>query len=123
VIAFDCVECFADPNVSTWPPTIRWNGTLVHLSGDVGEEARLSPDGRLVAYVWDGAIWLRTLEPSQGRRLTSGPTNHGAVAGDYEPAWFPDGKHLAFIRNGALWTVGSDGRGAKRSTLHPPPPV
>jgi Tol biopolymer transport system component len=114
VIAFDCVDCFASTNISTWPPTIRWNGRLVRVSGDVGQEARLSPDGRLVAYVWDGAIWLRTLEPSPARRLTNGPTHNGAVAGDDAPAWFPDGKRLAFIRNGALWTVGNDGRGAKR---------
>jgi Tol biopolymer transport system component len=130
VIAFDCEGCFFPNAISTWPATIRWNGVRVRLNGGAGQGVRLSPSGRVVAYVRDGEIWLRPLNVSAGRRLTNPPFNHQAYGpGDGEPAWFPNGKRLVFVRgtpdrpNGdnrtALWTVGSDGRGAK--LLYAPP--
>ena len=59
-----------------------------------------SPDGRSVAFVWDGDdgsrpdIYVRPLEGGGMQRLTSGP------AADLSPAWSPDGRRIAFLGAG-----------------------
>ncbi|HZT53312.1 MAG TPA: S9 family peptidase [Gaiellaceae bacterium] len=69
-------------------------------------EPRLSPDGRLAAYVVDwvdreangyrSAIWLAPLDgSSEPRRLTWGGRR------DWSPRWSPDGRWLAFVSNRA----------------------
>ena len=52
---------------------------------------RISPDGRLVAYEWDGAIWVRELDRADGERkiLDLGGSEFGAP-----PCWSPDGSKL-----------------------------
>src|SRR5579864_650685 len=64
-------------------------------------DARLSPDGKTVAYVVtsvteaDGgstsAIWLGNLEDGSTRQFTAGD------AADTEPQWAPDSTRLAFV--------------------------
>jgi dipeptidyl aminopeptidase/acylaminoacyl peptidase len=67
-------------------------------------DPRLSPDGRLVAYVvgridkdenaYRSAIWLAPVDGSEEpRQLTSG------VRRDGSPRWSPDGRWLAFVSN------------------------
>jgi dipeptidyl aminopeptidase/acylaminoacyl peptidase len=65
------------------------------------EGARLSPDGKTVAYVVShvdaekeeerAAIWLLSLETGESRPLTAG------LARDTSPQWSPDGRQLAFL--------------------------
>jgi tricorn protease len=51
----------------------------------------LSPDGKTLAFDWDGDIWTVPAAGGVARRLTQHP------ARDREPRFSPDGKQLAFI--------------------------
>ncbi len=58
----------------------------------------IAPDGRTIAYVWDGNqskfdIYLRSIDGGPARLLTHGQGN------DFFPSFSPDGTHLAFLRN------------------------
>ncbi len=58
-----------------------------------------SPDGQKLAFLKDGAIWIRTLDQEAPIRLGS---TEGALPGFF---WSPDSGYLAFARHGQLWTV------------------
>ncbi|MHB1424843.1 MAG: S41 family peptidase [Gemmataceae bacterium] len=51
----------------------------------------LSPDGKTLAFDWDGDIWSVPTAGGLARRLTNHP------ARDREPRFAPDGKQIAFI--------------------------
>ncbi|MFO0812449.1 MAG: S41 family peptidase [Gemmatales bacterium] len=51
----------------------------------------LSPDGQLLAFDWNGDIWLAPITGGSVRQLTTHP------ARDRDPKFSPDGKTLAFI--------------------------
>jgi len=79
-------------------------------------EPSFSPDGKQVAFSWDGekgdkfSIYVKLLGETNALRLTTSPT------GDYYPAWSPDGKRIAFLRQGSdggIYTVSPLG-GAER---------
>ncbi len=61
----------------------------------------LSPDGRQVAFVWNGEkqdnydIYVKLVGDTTPRRLTSSP------AMEYSPVWSPDALHIAFLRDTA----------------------
>jgi len=58
----------------------------------------LSPDGRHVAFSWNGErqdnfdIYILTIASGNVRRLTAAPAH------DLNPAWSPDGRAIAFLR-------------------------
>jgi dipeptidyl aminopeptidase/acylaminoacyl peptidase len=101
----------------------------VYALTSVGD-ARLSPDGREVAYVvnwingeangYRSAIWVTALDGSEEpRQLTSG------VRSDSSPRWSPDGRWLAFISNrdgadeeahGELYVLPANGGEPRRLT-------
>ncbi|HXE13005.1 MAG TPA: protein kinase, partial [Bryobacteraceae bacterium] len=66
----------------------------------LGDESQpsLSPDGKQVAFTWEGEngnnrdIYITSLSHKSPHRLTNDP------AEDVYPAWSPDGKQIAFIR-------------------------
>lgn len=67
-----------------------------------------SPDGKQIAFMRDGRIWLMSATGADPRPLTA-PTG----AWDTVSAWRPDGKRLAFVR------LSPDGRKAKLMLIDP----
>ncbi|MEH6462098.1 S41 family peptidase [Chitinimonas sp. JJ19] len=64
--------------------------------GDKLEELHLSPDGKQLAFVARGDIWLAAVAGGSASRLTR------SAAAESQLAWSPDGKQLAYtsLRNG-----------------------
>ena len=77
---------------------------LTTYSGSESEPA-LSPDGKQVAFVWDGVgrnnfdVYVRLVDGGDALRLTTDP------AEDHAPAWSPDGRQLAFRRGTAIYLI------------------
>jgi Tol biopolymer transport system component len=63
------------------------------------EHPAFSPDGRQLAFDWDGHennnidIYVQALDSDTPPRLTSSPSDES------RPAWSPDGKQIAFLRS------------------------
>ena len=58
--------------------------------GDADKGAHFSPDGKSVAFIRDGNLWILPLEGGEARQLTSAST------GASDPLWSPDGEWIAF---------------------------
>jgi eukaryotic-like serine/threonine-protein kinase len=74
----------------------------------------LSPDGREVAFCWNGEkqgrnydIYVQRISDETPQRLTTDP------APDVYPNWSPDGNKIAFLRDGFLYLISPRG-GAER---------
>jgi serine/threonine protein kinase/Tol biopolymer transport system component len=62
----------------------------------------ISPDGGHLAFVRNGALWVRDLDKLEARQLT------GTEGAQY-PFWSPDSRQLAYLQANAAWRVGIDG--------------
>ncbi|MHC4840624.1 MAG: S41 family peptidase [Planctomycetota bacterium] len=60
------------------------------LASQIKRQPNLSPDGKTVAFVYDGDIWVSAVKGGFARRLTSTVDNEGS------PKFSPDGKWLAY---------------------------
>ncbi|MBD5357749.1 MAG: peptidase S41 [Bacteroides sp.] len=79
-------------------------------------DARISPDGNTIAFVYKGDIFTVPSVGGQARRLTSSDALNSA------PVWSPDGKSIAFAsdRNGGLdvYIMSADGGTPRRLTYN-----
>jgi TolB protein len=98
-----------------------------------GADPSVSPDGRRLAFVRDGAIWVMRRDGSGQRPLTSPdvgstekrfPGSNATV--DNGPAWSPDGRTVYFSRldwettTESIFSVHADGTGLRRLTKASP---
>jgi tricorn protease len=96
---------------------LLWASTL-----DAKESIRLvnnpalSPQGKLLAFDWNGDIWVVPSTGGNAKPLTQNP------AKDRQPKWSPDGKQIAFIsdREGSpqVFVMSSEGGTPKQLTNH-----
>ncbi|MEA2329530.1 MAG: eukaryotic-like serine/threonine-protein kinase, partial [Thermoanaerobaculia bacterium] len=63
----------------------------------------ISPDGRHIAYPSEGALWIRSLDELDPRKVP--------ITGEHQPVlfWSPDSKWVAFISDDKLWKIAADG--------------
>src|SRR5258708_4106689 len=76
----------------------------------------LSPDGALLAFDWNGDIWVVPSTGGTARQLTQQPGR------DSQPKFSPDGRRIAFVsdRDGSqqVYVMPADGGPAKQVTFH-----
>jgi len=85
-----------------------------------------SPDGKQVAFMRDGRIWLMAADGSAARAVTGSDKRQSAW--DAVPAWQPDGKLIAFARlspegDPSLVMTVDPASGAERQVGEEPEPV
>lgn len=102
-----------DGNVQTW--VMRANGGARHaISPKTSYQAEptLSRDGRRIAFVKAGDIYVMSVNGTHVRRLTSSASTEGA------PTWSPDGRWLAYPSSrpggSSISKMRSDGRSKTR---------
>ena len=63
----------------------------------------ISPDGRHIAYPAEGALWIRSLDELEPRRVP--------ITGAPQPVlfWSPDSKWVAFVSDDKLWKIAPGG--------------
>jgi Tol biopolymer transport system component len=69
-----------------------------------------SPDGKLLAYASEGAIWVASADGSDPHQISVNSQ------WDDQPAWAPDGTSIAFERANQIWTMNPDGTNARQLT-------
>src|SRR5579864_6598920 len=65
-----------------------------------------SPDGRQMAFVMDGYLWVRPVDANGIPTREARPINEEMTDA---PSWSGDGKHLLYLSNGKLRIIASDG--------------
>jgi|GEM_PF-984403 len=72
---------------------MRHSGVVQRTITSGGEQVHVSKDGRSLAFVLRGDVWIMSASGGPARRLTSGP------AKDQWPRWSPDGSQIAYFAN------------------------
>ena len=88
------------PGVDTELPLRKFRVSLVSEGNRLrnADGPSISPDGRAVAYVDDGAIWILDLRATQPRRIEG---TEGAAG----PFWSPDSQWLGFVQGREIHRV------------------
>lgn len=96
-------------------------GLLLPLAGQAVtplwlRDAKISPDGKTIAFTYKGDIWTVATEGGQATRLTA--------TDDYEttPVWSPDSRSIAFAGDRAgnfdIYVVDANGGAPRRLTYN-----
>ncbi|MXX02726.1 MAG: protein kinase [Gemmatimonadetes bacterium] len=68
------------------------------------DNAAISPDGSMLAYVHENHLWVRFLDQDEGRAIPG--------TEDIERVfWSPDSRHIGYVARRSLWKVAADGGG------------
>jgi TolB protein len=102
------------------------DGSNVKLLVNHGVTPAWSPNGRLIAYTMNYAIWVVDVNKALKGDLSTAHVlvrPHDELGQAEYPVWSPDGKRLLFngLRNGSfdIWTVEADGSGLRDLTPQP----
>ena len=68
------------------------------------DNAAISPDGSLLAYVREDRLWVRSLDQDEGREIPG-------ADGLEQVFWSPDSRHIGYRVRRSLWKVAVDGSG------------
>jgi len=95
----------------TLSPTVRfdlsWPGDAARSASTDSNYFELSPDGRYLAIVAAGQIWVRPLDSQTARPVA------GTEGGTY-PFWSPDGNSIGFFAANELRRISRDGGTAQK---------
>jgi Tol biopolymer transport system component len=99
-----------------------WRQTGRQHAGDLA----WSPDGRTLAFVADGAIWVMPFPGGDAVRVTRRvQPKFGDAVGWMSPTWSPDGRRLAYTYSvdaeapRDVWVMNNDGTNKRRITRTP----
>lgn len=89
-------------------------------SNAYGHHPAWSPDGKFIAYMAHGGVWVMKADGSAKQNISHGKTR------DSEPAWSPDGEWIAFTRTANnspdaamdIWIMKSDGTEQRQVTFN-----
>ncbi len=83
-----------DGNIATINPTAHPGTPKTLTTGGRASGPRWSPDGKQIAYIDDGNLWVMNANGSHKERLTDSAPGYQ----DSRPSWSPNGRYLAFVR-------------------------
>jgi hypothetical protein len=83
-----------DGNIVTINPATHPAAQHTLTTGGHAAGPRWSPDGKLIAYIDDGNLWIMNANGSHKKRLTDSAPAYA----DSRPSWSPNGSYLAFVR-------------------------
>lgn len=82
----------------------------------LARDAALSPNGKTLAFAWQGDLWSVPVAGGRARRLTQHSAEESA------PAFSPDGKQLAFVSNregsNQIYLMPAGGGEARQTSYH-----
>ncbi len=99
--AIAVVSIFASVAIVLWPrpsikqPVRRFEIPLKGSEVLFGNTGAISPDGAGVAYVMDGALWVRPMDAIEARKIAD-------EASSMQPFWSPDGSWVGFAQGQSL---------------------
>ncbi|MBS1707133.1 MAG: PD40 domain-containing protein [Armatimonadetes bacterium] len=104
-------------------PRLLWSAAAIALASIAPAQElvkrtlspSVSPDGKTIAFSWQGDIWTVPTQGGTARRLTVHP------ATEDNPVWTPDGKSIVFTSNrfggNDVYVMTADGGGLRRLTF------
>jgi len=111
IFCFCALTCKKEPSPVVPPSSVD---TLITTERQLypGNEPAVSPNGKQIAFTYQGNIYVMDTSGANAKQLTSG-------GGDEMPRWNPDGQSIGFIRTtpgvydqGLLYSVPASGGGA-----------
>jgi Tol biopolymer transport system component len=84
------------------PPPLKYTLPITGESLERTGLPAISPDGRFVAFIKGGTLWIRALDQMEPRSL-------GGTTGAQYPFWSPDSREVAYLTANAIWRVAVDG--------------
>ena len=104
---FDYQQLVGDNDLDIWVLDMQTLEAKAYLSGKFSRaEARLSPDGKWIAFVSDESgkseIYVQGFPEADGRWMVS---NDGGARGAYAPVWGDDGRELFYKRGNSVLAI------------------